>query len=334
MKKYRAAIVGCGAISGVHAAAISNAGAELCAVCDVLEERAGALSDKTGANAYLSFEKMITSQKIDVLHVCTPHFLHLPMAKVALGRGINTVLEKPPVMNESELLKLIRAKSASSASLCVCFQNRFNETTKYTKDVIDSGRYGKLIGARGIVTWSRRGGYYTESGWRGRYETEGGGVLINQALHTLDLLGRFLGKPSAVSSVCTNMSHGEIETEDTVCAEIEYSDKSAVFYSTISACKSPDAEITLFLENADISVSFSECIVRPKGASPVIFDVSERVTGKNCWGSSHSKLIGSFYRSLDGGENPCPLESCIDTMRVLNAVYSGGLKQSERKELI
>ena len=334
MKNYSSAIVGCGAISGVHAAAVSKAGARLAAVCDIKPERAACLAEKTGARAYASFEEMLEKEKIDVLHICTPHFLHLPMAKTALERGIHTVLEKPPAMNEGEFLKLSRTESASSASLCVCFQNRLNATTAHALSIVNSGEYGELLGARGIVTWCRRGGYYTDSSWRGRYETEGGGVLINQAIHTLDLLNYFLGKPTSVRSLCANMSHPETETEDTVCAEINYGDKNAVFYATVSNCASPEAKITLFLKHASIELGSHECILRPEHGGAIVYDVSEKAPGKVCWGNSHSELIGRFYQSLEGGDNPCPLESCRDTMRILTAVYSGGLKATERKDLI
>lgn len=328
MNSYRAAIVGCGSISSVHAAAVKENGAELCAVCDIKSESAHALSEKTGAAAYTLFEQMLKAEKMDVLHVCTPHFLHLPMAEAALARGINVVLEKPPVMNMKEFQSLSEAEKSGNVQLCVCFQNRFNATTVHAKKLIDSGKYGALLGARGIVTWNRRGAYYTESGWRGRYDTEGGSVLINQALHTLDLLGGFLGEPTDVRAVCANLSHSEIETEDTVCAEIDYGGKNAVFYSTVSACKSPCAEIMLFCERANINLSFRECAVYPEDEKPEIFSVSDITLGKSCWGSSHSELIGKFYSSLDksGNEqNPCPLESCRGTMDAMCRIYSGRL---------
>jgi UDP-N-acetyl-2-amino-2-deoxyglucuronate dehydrogenase len=335
MKSYRAAIVGCGAISGVHAAALKENGIELCAVCDIKSERAAAMSVKTGAAAYTELDNMLNNENIDVLHICTPHFLHLSMAETALIRGINVVLEKPPVMNMNEFQRLSAAANSKNVQICVCFQNRFNATTRHAKQLIDSGRYGALLGARGIVTWHRRGDYYTESDWRGRYNTEGGGVLINQALHTLDLLGEFLGEPTDVRAVCANLSHSEIETEDTVCAEIDYGKKSAVFYSTVSACKSPDAEIMLFCERANINLSFRACAVYPKDGRAEIFSVGDITPGKSCWGSSHSELIGKFYSSLDGTgteQNPCPLESCRQTMETLCRIYDGNLITVDRKE--
>lgn len=334
MSGYRSAIIGCGAVSRIHAAAISAAGASLCAVCDIVPPRAEAYAQKNGASVYTSFDKLLDSVELDFIHICTPHYLHLPMASAALRRGINTVLEKPPAMSYDEFRRLCRAEEESSASLCVCFQNRFNLTTEYVKDILDSKKYGELTGAVGTVTWNRQGEYYTESGWRGRYATEGGSVLINQALHTLDLLNFFMGRPTGVSSVCTNLSHSEIETEDTVCAKISYGGKSAVFYATVSAARSPDAQIRLFFEHAQIDLTAHECIIRPLGGKAEIISADEASVGKECWGSSHARLIGRFYSGLESGENPCPLSSCRDTMEVLSAIYGGGLKAAQRKEFI
>lgn len=134
--------------------------------------------------------------------------------------------------------------------------------------------------------------------------------------------------------MCTNLSHSEIETEDTVCAKISYGGKSAVFYATVSAARSPDAQIRLFFEHAQIDLTAHECIIRPLGGKAEIISADEASVGKECWGSSHARLIGRFYSGLESGENPCPLSSCRDTMEVLSAIYGGGLKAAQRKEFI
>lgn len=317
----RSAIIGCGAISKTHAEAIKDSG-RLVALCDVVEERAKALSDNYGGAVYTDFETMLENEEIDVLHICLPHFLHVETAIRALEKGINVVLEKPPAMNESEFLRLKNA--ADGKKLCVCFQNRFNESTKLALDFIKSGEYGRLIGARGIVTWNRDGEYYSGSLWRGKKQYEGGGVLINQALHTLDLLNFFLGEPADIKSVCNNLTHPDIDVEDNVVAVIDYEDdRRAVFYATTSSPSSPAAEITLMFENGTVTIDSSTILFkRNKGEKKFVDLNASDGVGKSVWGSSHTRLISSFYSYVCGvGDNPCSLENCENTMKLLDKIY-------------
>lgn len=319
------AIVGCGAISRVHANGIKNAGASLTAVCDIAAERAEKLASETGARAYTDFNTMLQNEQLDCLHICTPHYLHVPMAKAALERGINVFLEKPPAMSRAQLDELENAANRSGARISVCFQNRFTRTSRQLAEIIESGKLGKLIGARGTVTWERSGAYFTESGWRGNKETEGGSVLINQAIHTLDLLCFFLGHPTAVQAICANMSHPEINTEDTVCAQIDFEGKKALLYATIGNCCSPPAEVALFFENGHAIATQKECIVHKKDKTE-IYNSKVSAVGKECWGDAHAELIRRFY----AGQVPCPLSSCRDTMNLLSAIYSNNIIKSER----
>lgn len=320
----RSAIVGCGAISRLHAAAIKDAGAQLAAVCDIIPERAEALAD--GAAVYTDLDKMLDAEKPDFLHVCTPHYLHLEMAEKALERGISVVLEKPPAMTKAQFERLLSLKKQYGGRVCVCFQNRLNAATLEAKRLVESGEYGALKSMNGVVTWDRRGEYYTASGWRGSYEKEGGSVLINQALHTLDLITYFLGAPTEVRSLISNFSHDEIETEDTVCAEMRFGDRSALLYATTCCSASPAAEITFFFDKAALTVSADGTVLKQKHKAPVVTDARVQTSGKAVWGGSHSELVSRFY----AGEDINTLESCENTMRLLFAIYDGGLKNAER----
>ena len=322
----RAAIIGCGAIAPLHAEAILKSRATLTAVCDINVLRANAFAAKYGVSAYTDFEKVL--DKVDAVHICTPHYLHLPMAKYALLSGRDVVLEKPPAMTLSEFEDLKSRADAAKSRITVCFQNRFNATTDLAFEIIRDKRYGELVGAKGIVTWNREGGYYTHSDWRGKLKTEGGGVLINQSIHTLDLLNCFLGNPTSVSALVSNMTHGdELEVEDTVCAQIGYGDRRATFFSTTSAAASPAAEITLFFEKATVTLDSSRLVAKPKVGDIFVFDKKQdTLHGKACWGDSHTRLIKQFY----DGVTPCPLYSCTYTMKLMNAIYGFGLSKPER----
>ena len=122
----RAAIVGCGSIAHVHAKSILTLGHQLVALADIDPDHLSEFSQEFGGNTYSSLEEMLDSEQLDVLHICTPHNLHVPMALSALQKGINVFMEKPPVINESQLSQLRKAYAAGGKKLGFCFQNRYN----------------------------------------------------------------------------------------------------------------------------------------------------------------------------------------------------------------
>ena len=180
MNKRKSAIVGCGGIAQVHAKALRDGDyAELAACADIRPERAETMAQQYGGKAYSSLEEMLDGEAIDVLHICTPHSLHTPMAKEAVRRGIQVFTEKPPVISREQWAEF-SALGEGKVRVGICFQNRYNRSVRYLEELLASGKPGKVLGARAFVTWRRDAPYYTESGWRGSLQTEGGGVLINQ----------------------------------------------------------------------------------------------------------------------------------------------------------
>ena len=214
---YRSVIIGCGAISSKHADAIINTGNALIAACDTDSAALSNFCKKYNCRGYADYKAMLDKEMPDAVHICLPHYLHFEAADYALSKDIAVFLEKPPAVNESELERLYKY---SDKKLTVCFQNRFNATTESALEIIRSGKYGKLVGANAYVTWNRYGDYYTKSNWRGKKRTEGGSVLINQAIHTLDLLCFLLGSPTAVRSTLSELDHPYTDTEDTAFSVI------------------------------------------------------------------------------------------------------------------
>ena len=231
MNRFRSAIVGCGGIAQVHARALSQMeNVQLAAYADVKPERAQALAGQYGGRAYASLDALLDQEALDVLHICTPHFLHLPMAQAAASRGIAVFTEKPPVISRAQWQEF----QALPGPVGVCFQNRFNPSAAYARELLEGGALGPALGARAFVTWRRESPYYTESGWRGALATEGGGALINQAIHTLDLMVRFMGPASSAQAMLANFHlPGVIEVEDTLAAYIRFEAGSGVFYLSL-----------------------------------------------------------------------------------------------------
>ena len=195
MENFRVGVVGCGGIAQVHGTVLQHLeGVELVGCADIKPERAQAFAETYGGRAYSSMEELLEHEQLDAVHLCTPHYLHTPMAKLAASRGLHVFTEKPPVMTWEQWAEFRQLEQAPTR-VGVCFQNRYNPSVQLLREVLASGKAGKVLGARAFVTWHREAPYYTESGWRGSLQTEGGGVLINQSIHTLICWASFWAAP-------------------------------------------------------------------------------------------------------------------------------------------
>lgn len=302
----KSAIVGCGGISQVHARVLHDMeGVELVAFADIKPEKAQAMVEKYGGAAYTSLEEMLEKEKFDVLHICTPHYLHVPMAKAAMAKGIHVLMEKPPAMTREEMKEILAFQAEHpEVTLGVSFQNRYNGATCYVKELLESGKAGAVKGARAIVTWSRGDKYYTESGWRGTWATEGGGVLINQSIHTLDMLIHLLGQPKAVEAhICNHHLKGVIEVEDTAEAYVDFGDTTALFYATTAFCTDAPVLVEVVCENMTLQLGPEDVwVLWPDGKKEhVEFDTST-VFGKGYWGGGHNALIHDLYECIETGK--------------------------------
>lgn len=306
-------LVGCGGISRCHLAAIDsmkNEGINLLAVCDNVKEKAEAAALKYGCKAYSDYDEMINSEAADVIHICTPHYLHVDMAVKALNKNINVIMEKPCATSFEEIKKLEDACKVSSAQLGVCFQNRLNASTEFMKSVVDSGKYGEIVSARALFSWKRDADYYAADAWRGTKDKECGGVLINQAIHTHDLLTYLVGKETLSVDATVSNFHlkDEIEVEDTASIFLRFTDGTrAVYYATNAGgvnasplidINYPD-KVTLRLEGDCVYLLDSEGL-------KLLFSEKEfkkNNVGKNEWGNSHNKLITDFYDCVKTGRH-------------------------------
>ena len=235
---FKVALVGCGVISKNHLKALTeNENVRVVALCDTKIDRATKRVSEYNikCNVYADYEEMLNSEELDAVHICTPHYLHASMTIAALKRNINVFLEKPTAINEEEVEEMLEAEKNSTARVCICFQNRYNPSTLLVKKLVKED--GGATSAFGSLFWERSTEYYTDSDWRGRYATEGGGVMINQAIHTIDLLCEFLGRPVAVTATASNHKHkGIIEVEDTCEGLIEFEGgKQGNFFATTAS---------------------------------------------------------------------------------------------------
>ena len=300
----KVAIVGCGNVSALHFdAAFRSPAAQLAAAVDIKPERANRYAEKYGIKAYTDYYEMLDNEKPDVVHICTPHYLHTKYAVEALSRGINVLSEKPCSVSDEEVKVLREAQKNSSAQYAVCFQNRYNSCVKELIKIRDSGELGKIKAIRAFVTWFRDAGYYSDD-WHGTREKECGCLLINQAIHTVDLIGYIGGNCKALTAHISNDSlEGVIECEDTASMRMELENGvTAVFYGTLAYGSNAPVLIEVVFEKGILRTEGEKLFrIEEDGGINEIPLKSKEAGGKDYWGSGHPSLISDFYDSIATG---------------------------------
>ena len=327
----KAGIIGCGAIFPIHANAIKKLdNAQLVAVCDIDREKAEQAAEKYDCKAYTDYKEMLA--QADVVHLCLPHYLHAPVAIDCLKAGKAVLTEKPMAIEYSDAEAMVKTAEQTGSPLHVIFQNRFNDGSVLVKKLIDDGSLGKVLSARAFVTWKRQADYYTSSNWKGTWDKEGGGVVINQAIHTLDLMRWLVG--SEVKDIAVTMANRtipEIEVEDTAEGMITFeSGVKALFY--VTNCYASDAVIQLevLCENGTAMLTAADAVVTFKdGRVENSKHKSDEngIEGKGYWGSSHKLQIEDFYNSLEKGtEVFIPVADVLKTQKMICEIYEKGRK--------
>ncbi|HYW41280.1 MAG TPA: Gfo/Idh/MocA family oxidoreductase [Bryobacteraceae bacterium] len=222
-RKVRTAIVGCGKVAHLHAAALGELPeAEFVAVTDTAPERAAEFAARYHVRACRDLESMIAEARIEAVIVCTPHPAHRAPAVRAAEAGIHVLVEKPLASTLSDCDAMIEAAARHRVKLGVVSQRRFFEPVCRMKAAIDAGKIGApALGTVAMFSW-RDESYYRSDAWRGKWETEGGGVLINQSPHHLDILQWLMGPIDEISGCYANLNHPYIEVEDTALAMIRF----------------------------------------------------------------------------------------------------------------
>lgn len=221
MKKTRFGIYGCGIIAKTHANVIKEIEkAELYACADLSQKAAQAFAENLAIKAFTSLDEMLECNDIDVICVCTPSGTHADIAIKILNAGKNVVLEKPMAIKTADCDRIIEAAKKSKGKLTVISQMRYSPDIKKLKSLIDSGSLGKILLVELNMNYYRDEEYFKGS-WRGSKEMDGGGALMNQGIHGVDLIGYLVGKVSKLTSIVRTLSH-KIEVEDMAVANLEF----------------------------------------------------------------------------------------------------------------
>ncbi|MCE9603734.1 MAG: Gfo/Idh/MocA family oxidoreductase [Planctomycetia bacterium] len=223
MKKIRTALVGCGKVGRIHASALSHsAEAEFVAVCDHAFERAEKFARDFGVRPFSDLTTLFRETGAEALLVATPHPLHAAAVLAAAEAGAHALVEKPLAASLEDCDRMLDAVRRAGVKLGVISQRRLYEPVQRMKQAIDAGKIGRpVLGVFSMFSW-RDEAYYASDPWRGKWSTEGGGVLVNQSPHQLDILQWLMGEIDEVSGYWANLNHPYIEVEDTAVAMIRF----------------------------------------------------------------------------------------------------------------
>lgn len=225
MANHGFGIIGCGMIAEFHTRAIQEIeGARVAAVFDTVAERAGRIAQLAGGDCQVfdDLDRMLALDGIDVVSVCTPSGAHMDPAVACAKAGKHVVVEKPLEITVPRCDAIIQACDAAGVRLCAIFPSRFTPANLALKQAIDSGRFGRLTMGDTYVKWWRTQEYYDSGGWRGTWALDGGGALMNQSIHNVDLLQWLMGDVETVCAMTDTLAHVRIEVEDTAAAVLRF----------------------------------------------------------------------------------------------------------------
>lgn len=348
-KKVRLGIIGLGAEGGMYAEFLASdrvPNMEIGAICDILPEKK-AKADEYGVPFYADYKEMIASGDVDAIVTTVPHYLHPEMGIYALDHGMHTLLEKPVGVYTKQAREVIEfARTKPELKFGVFFNQRTNPLYKDLKAILDSGELGALRHTSWIITtWWRPQPYYDQSDWRATWGGEGGGVLVNQAPHQLDLWQWICGVPQSVFAKVQYGYRRDIAVEDEVNALVDFGNGATGTFITCTHDLPGTDRLEILCDKGKIVVDNSNkvTITRLKDDEQVmsqgmdVSTVAALFTGKldraelmseetkdygSVWGAQHCDVLQNFAAQiLEDAEPLAPGEDGIHGVRLANAIH-------------
>lgn len=343
MKEVRLGIVGLGAMGSAHARCVRDGRIDRCrltAVCNPGPSALEPFAKTTDLAAYADSQELIESGKVDAVLIATPHYAHTTVGVAALNAGLHVLVEKPIAVHKADAQRLIAAHKRRRQVFAAMFNQRTDPHYMRVKKLIDDGKLGELVRVNWIITdWFRTDAYYASSAWRATWRGEGGGVLLNQCPHQLDLLQWLCGMPRRVRAFCGFGKRHDIEVEDEVTAYLEFANgATGVFItSTGEAPGTNRLEICgqhgqVVVENGRVRFARNKtpadefCRTTPKHfAKPAVRNVEIPVEGK---GGQHAAIIENFVAAiLDRKPLIAPAREGIHSVELANAMLYSSLTE-------
>ena len=348
----RIALVGAGVIGTHHGLVISELAerVELVAVIDVNLDRAEKVAAQHGGTTFSSLTEALAAVDIDIVVVCTPTGRHGELAIEALEAGKHVIIEKPAETTVAKTDKIIEAQNKAGTLVAVISQHRFDQSTEIAVDAIARGELGRLTTGIASIDWWRGQSYYDSGDWRGTWELDGGGAMMNQGVHTVDLLVATMGRPVEVYAYTATLAHERIEVEDAAVVVVRFeSGALGVIHATTAAYPGLSARLQVHGDQGSVVIDNDELSfvhITPQGsradekaygsASESINQVdSYRLTepagqtaGSNPGGLStlaHRRQYENFLAALAGTE---PLRVDLETNRQAIAIITGAYESA------
>lgn len=331
----RYALIGCGRISDNHIKAALENDINIIAICDLVIPKVTLKLNNYKLNSrtkcYDDYKLMIRENDFDLIAIATDSGSHFEIASACIKKGINVLIEKPMAMNVSDAEKLIQLGKDFDVKIGVCHQNRFNKSIQKLRQAIDDQKLGNLHYGSANVRWYRDENYYKEAVWRGT-EDRDGGVLMNQAIHNIDLLLWMLGgEVIDVKSVTTNFIHPYIETEDFGAALITLSNGSYGIIEATTSTFPKNLEETLYVFGQKGTVKIGGYSVNRIDEWIVAGDIDSQSEIKsefseepeNIYGNGHVLLYKDMVESIHQNRNPyISGEEGIKALRLIREIYN------------
>ncbi|NLU10020.1 MAG: Gfo/Idh/MocA family oxidoreductase [Tepidanaerobacter acetatoxydans] len=293
-------IVGCGTIADTHALAISHIkDAQLIAVSSRNEDNAKQFSIKYECDYYTDYNDMLKRQDIDVINICVPSGLHAEIAIKAAEAGKHVIVDKPMEITIEKANRMIEVFQEKKLKLCVVFQRRYKNDIMIAKKIIDQGKLGRIFFGGCYIKWYRSQEYYDSSAWRGTWALDGGGVLMNQASHYIDLMQHFLGPVKEVYARSKTVNHC-IEVEDLAIVNLEYTSGAlGVIEATTSAYPGLCSRIDIYGTNGRIVIENDDIIELYTKNKEALFDKTQ----KQCPENPHVPFQRQFEQMMEAIRN-------------------------------
>jgi UDP-N-acetyl-2-amino-2-deoxyglucuronate dehydrogenase len=338
-ERRKIALVGAGVIGRHHGLVVSQLAdrLELVAVADVQVERAQRLAAERGGQAFGSLSDAVAAVDVDIVAVCTPTGRHGEVAIEALGAGKHVIVEKPAEITVARTDEIIEAQQKAGTLVTVVSQHRFDEATEVTLEAIRRGELGRLTSAIASVDWWRGQSYYDSGDWRGTWALDGGGALMNQGVHTVDLLVAAMGRPVEVFAYTGTLAHERIEVEDVAVGVVRFeSGALGVLHATTAAYPGLSARLQVHGDRGSAVIDNDQLVFLRRTAPGS--DAEEHAYGSTSarevptagsdpgqLSDSHRRQYLNFLGALDGTDR---LRVDLETNRQSIAVITGGYESA------
>lgn len=311
-------IIGCGMIAKFHARAIADiADAKLVACYNRTAPKAEALAAEFGGQVYTDLNQMLAREDLDIVTICSPSGAHAEPCVAAARAGKHVIVEKPLEVTRQRCQSMIDACEQAGVKLATIFPSRFHEASKLMKRAVEQGRFGKLALGDAYVKWYRTQEYYDSGAWRGTWQLDGGGALMNQAIHSVDLLLWLMGPAVDVMAYTTTLAHERIEVEDVATAVVRFASGAlGTIEATTAAYPGALKKIEL-TGSAGTAILEEEDIIKWEFAEQTQQDATlrEQMLGRTKTGGgaadpaaighhAHAELFRDFIEAIDHDRSP------------------------------